>query len=84
MQNDEDNHLENLADQIIRYLDKHPDAADSIEGIVNWWLPKQRYIESVDQVYKALYFLIEKGEVSKKELADGHIIYERHIENNSH
>ena len=71
--NDEESKV--LAEQIERYLDSHPDAADSLEGIVKWWIPHQQYIESVDKVYKALNYLVENGMLSQKTLSDGSKIY---------
>ena len=26
-----------MASEILKYLKSHPDAADSLEGIMNWW-----------------------------------------------
>jgi hypothetical protein len=33
----------NLRDEIMRYLSTHPDAADTIDGILDWWLPSGSY-----------------------------------------
>ena len=73
--NDEENKI--LAEQIVRYLKSHPEAADSLEGIAKWWIPQQQYIESVEKVYKALNYLIENKIVSRKILSDGSKIYVR-------
>ena len=64
-----------VAEQIERYLEQHPDAADCLEGIVKWWIPKQQYIESNKKVHKALNYLIEKGIICRKTLSDGSDIY---------
>ena len=64
-----------LAEQIMRYLESHPDAADSPEGIAMWWIPHQRQKESVEKVTKVLKVLVDKGGVQKKELKDGSIVY---------
>ena len=70
---DEENKI--LAKQIVRYLESHPEAADGLEGIAKWWIPKQQYIESNEKVHKALNYLIEKGIISRKTLSDGSDIY---------
>lgn len=50
---------------IKRYLKKHPQAADTLEGIVNWWLLRQRYEIAVEVVNKALEVLVEQGTLAK-------------------
>lgn len=70
---DEENKI--LADQITRYLESHPEAADGLEGIAKWWIPQQQYIESVEKIHKALNYLIENGTVTRKTLSDGSDIY---------
>ncbi len=64
-----------LAEQIMRYLDSHPDAADGPEGIAMWWIPRQRHKESVEKVTHVLTHLVVKGVVLKKELNDGSVVY---------
>jgi hypothetical protein len=32
-----------VAAELLAYLSRHPNAADTLEGIMNWWLPRQRY-----------------------------------------
>lgn len=54
-----------MVDAIKRYLKKHPQAADTLEGIVNWWLLRQRYEIAEEVVNKALEVLVEQGTVAK-------------------
>ncbi|MCJ7603252.1 MAG: hypothetical protein MUO63_17355 [Desulfobulbaceae bacterium] len=35
--------IEHIAQEIERYLQTRPNAADSLEGITKWWLTRQRY-----------------------------------------
>ena len=35
-----------LHDAILHYLRSNPNAADSLEGIMNWWLPKRGYAQA--------------------------------------
>ncbi len=64
-----------LSDEILRYLRTHPQAADTVDGIVMWWLPRQRYEEAMDQVQHALDELVARGLVAKKTLVDGTALY---------
>ncbi len=59
--------LARLSDEILCYLRAHPQAADTVDGIVGWWLPRQRYDEAVDRVQHALDKLVASG--------DGTVLY---------
>lgn len=54
-----------VANEINEYLAEHPNAADSLEGIVTWWLGRQRYSKATDVVQKALELLVADGVVNK-------------------
>jgi len=77
MPQNDDKESKDLAEQINRYLESHPDAADGLEGILKWWIPQQQRIESVEKVRKALNYLIENRVVSRRMLSDGSEIYVR-------
>lgn len=47
--------------EIIEYLRAHPSAADTIDGIVQWWLPLQRYETAREAIQKALDDLVAQG-----------------------
>jgi hypothetical protein len=64
-----------IAHAIERYLASHPQAADSLEGIRRWWLMRQRYEESAQQVQAALEQLLREGVVVKRVLSDGQVLY---------
>lgn len=68
-----------VAKQIEDYLSAHPNAADSIEGIVKWWLVRQQYERRYDIVNKALQVLLTKGAVLKSTKA-GNVVY---VKNNA-
>ena len=82
MSDTEESRIAQLRDEILKYLGAHPQAADTVEGIANWWLPRQRYEEDIQKVQQALDGLVERGLVAKTTLADGTILYE-HLEQNS-
>jgi Fe2+ or Zn2+ uptake regulation protein len=64
-----------LARKIERYLQAHPRAADSLEGVVQWWLPATKTEWEAAQVQRALEHLVNKGVVRKTVLLDGRILY---------
>lgn len=47
--------------EIIEYLRAHPSAADTMDGIIQWWLIRQRYETARDIIQKALDDLVEQG-----------------------
>jgi hypothetical protein len=47
--------------EILAYLAEHPDAQDTLEGIVEWWLLERRIINQTVAVKKILSGLVERG-----------------------
>lgn len=66
-----------LAAAIAEYLAVHPNAADSLTGIQQWWLPGGRVENSVDEVRQAVAMLVEQGTLRCTVLADGTQVYGR-------
>ena len=58
-----DSDVQQIADQIERYLKNHPNAADTIEGISKWWLPGEGIEASSLIVQQALIYLGSKSVV---------------------
>jgi hypothetical protein len=56
-------------------LRAHPDAADSIEGIIDWWLPIQRYETARVAVERALKELVSEGTVEEVDCGAGRVLY---------
>ncbi len=77
MPNTTEEALAAVADAIKRYLDAHPNVADSVEGIVHWWLTRQRLEDATEVVEEALERLAAKGEVTKTITGEGKILYSR-------
>jgi hypothetical protein len=63
-----------IADRIARYLERHPEAADSTEGIQRWWLDPDIPAESIDNIELALRHLEASGLV-RKSVVGGKAIY---------
>lgn len=66
-----------VAEAIKRYLNAHPNAADSVEGIARWWLARQRFEEAAEIVQQALEHLVVEGEVVKAVTGEGKVLYSR-------
>jgi hydroxypyruvate isomerase len=66
---------EGLARRLLDYLEKNPDAGDTLEGIANWWLEQQRVEQVVDDVAEALDYLVKIGVVQVHKLHGGVPIY---------
>lgn len=64
-----------LRDEILSYLRRHPQAADTVTGIASWWLPQQPSEAALTSVQQALDELATQGLVIKTMLADGTILY---------
>ena len=60
-----------VAIQILRYLNEHPDAADTANGILEWWLLKQSISEAEDVVKQALDMLVDHNLINFVTSADG-------------
>ena len=59
------------------YLDAHESAADSLEGIVTWWLPRQRYVEARELIQDSLNRLVADGLIATTRLPDGTVLYRK-------
>ena len=66
-----------LNEEILTYLRAHKDAADTLDGIIAWWLPRQRYEQSKEQIQKALDDLLAQGLIRRDLLSDGTAIFSK-------
>ena len=60
-----------VALKILRYLQEHPRAADTANGILEWWLLKQSISEEQNLVDQALKMLVEKNLILSTTAVDG-------------
>jgi len=67
--------LSETAQLILDYLRKNPDAQDTLEGIVQWWLPEQHFTTRVSTIRAALQELIDAELVSEHRGKDAQISY---------
>lgn len=61
--------------QILRYLIVHPDAKDTVQGILRWWLPKDPVEHSEGEVQEALDVLVTRRWLTKRQTTSSHKIY---------
>jgi hypothetical protein len=66
-----------VSDAILRYFAEHPDAADSVTGIEQWWLPGEGVHVEAGELHAALDWLVEHGRVRRARLPDGTEVYSR-------
>lgn len=64
-----------LANEILAYLAEHPDARDTLEGIVQWWLLEQEIKKWMAEVKTALADLVDEGLVIEEQGIDARIHY---------
>jgi hypothetical protein len=59
---------------IIRYLNDHPDACDTLEGIVQWWMNEATMEFKAEEVSRAVAYLCSKGVLAER-LIGGRKVY---------
>lgn len=60
---------------ILQHLVEHPDAKDTIEGILTWWRPKDKLEWRRDDVQEALDLLTSKVWLTVRNTSQSHKIY---------
>lgn len=70
----QDEQIATIANAIERYLDSHPDAADTAEGIARWWLSPEYSVDTVT-VRSALALLEARGQIRRRINADQHELF---------
>ena len=64
-----------IAHEILAYLVDHPEAQDTLEGILQWWLLERKIKYQVKMVKQALAELVAKGFILEQEGEDARIRY---------
>jgi len=64
-----------VAGEILSYLANHTRASDTLEGIVDWWLPQQELAYQTKVVRDALAELVKRGFLVKKVTGDSRVHY---------
>jgi len=66
---------ESIRREILDYLARHPQAQDTIEGIIEWWLLEQRIVDSKIAIEKVLEKLVAESLVILRQARDGKVYY---------
>jgi hypothetical protein len=64
-----------IAREILAYLADHPEAEDTLEGIVQWWLLERRIVYQAHEVKAALDHLVRKGVLLEQRQGDANTLY---------
>jgi hypothetical protein len=67
--------LPSPAPEILEYLARHPDAQDTIDGILHWWVLDTCIRSWGSKIAQTVALLVEQGFLEKKPSADGHVFY---------
>ena len=62
-----------IVDEILSYWRNHPNACDTVEGIMEWWLTGRAVSRS--EVEEALSKLVSRGLVIRQARKDGRVFY---------
>ena len=60
---------------ILHYLLEHPDAKDTRDGILRWWIPQRASEPDMSVVQDALDALVSKEWMSRRETVPDRVIY---------
>jgi hypothetical protein len=72
---DDNGRRRRLREEIVHYVQLHPEVADTAVGITQWWLRGSRAEESVDLVEDVLDDLVGSGLLRRTVLPDGGVVY---------
>jgi hypothetical protein len=64
-----------IGNEILAYLVDHPDARDTLEGIVEWWLLERQIKFQTARVKEALSDLVDRGLILEHRGLDSQIHY---------
>jgi hypothetical protein len=72
---DDETLRDELKREVLAFLDLHPDAADSMEGIAHWWILHQRFLRGLHALADALEELERSGELERVQGPDGRALW---------
>jgi len=61
--------------KVLAYLVEHPEAQDTLEGILEWWLLEREIKFQATRVKEALSQLVAKGLILEKKGSDSQVHY---------
>jgi hypothetical protein len=67
--------LPSPAPEILDYLTRHPDAQDTIDGILHWWVLDSCIRTWAPKIAESVGQLVHQGFLEQKPSTDGHVFY---------
>jgi hypothetical protein len=67
--------LPSPAPEILDYLARHPEAQDTLDGILHWWVLDAHIRKWVPEIAKTMAQLVEQGFLEETRSPDGKIFY---------
>lgn len=67
--------LPSPAPEILEYLARHPEAQDTIDGILHWWVLDACIRKWAPKIAETVAQLVEQGFLEQSQSADGNIFY---------
>ncbi|HAR45557.1 MAG: hypothetical protein A2X56_08650 [Nitrospirae bacterium GWC2_57_13] len=64
-----------IAREILNYLADHPDAEDTLDGIVQWWLLERKIYQHTAAVQEALEGLVAEGVILEQRQVEASAVY---------
>jgi hypothetical protein len=64
-----------LIRHLLRYLLEHPGAKDTLQGILQWWLPRGRGERGEEEVQEALDELVARGWLTRRQPPPSQTLY---------
>jgi hypothetical protein len=61
--------------KILSYLLDHPDAKDTIQGILQWWLPHGGMVWRQEEIQEALDVLVARGWLTQRHTPSCQMLY---------
>lgn len=65
----------NVTQQILSYLVEHPDAKDTVDGVIKWWLPEDSVDRGKKTVQEVLDSLVLRGWLTRRDATSSKTIY---------
>ena len=62
---------------LIRHLQRHPLAGDTVDGMVACWLPRSGLDDALQFVGEVVESMVAAGELLETRLPDGRLFYQR-------
>jgi len=67
--------LPSPAPEILDYLARHPEAQDTLDGILHWWVLDSCVKRWAPKIAVTVAKLVEQGSLQQKRAADGKVFY---------